>query len=95
MMNASINRITTKGLFSFFLLLIVFALGLMTSLAQAASLSNIQVNNSPSQAQVTLTFVDGKPDYSTFPLHSPERLVVDIQQSGKSSVYQLSFRKVI
>ncbi|MTC58634.1 N-acetylmuramoyl-L-alanine amidase AmiB [Providencia rustigianii] len=83
MMNASINRITTKGLFSFFLLLIVFALGLMTSLAQAASLSNIQVNNSPSQAQVTLTFVDGKPDYSTFPLHSPERLVVDIQQSGK------------
>ncbi|HHR5827754.1 TPA: N-acetylmuramoyl-L-alanine amidase AmiB [Providencia alcalifaciens] len=83
MMNASMNRITTKGIFSFFLLLMMFVLALVTSTAKAASLSNIQVSNSPSQAQVTLTFVDGKPDYSYFPLHSPERLVIDVQQRGE------------
>ena len=83
MMNALMNRITTKGIFSLFLLLMMFALALVTSTAKAASLSNIQVSNSPSQAQVTLTFVDGKPDYSYFPLHSPERLVIDVQQRGE------------
>ncbi len=78
MMNAS-----KKGLFSFLLLFIALALWLVTSQVHAATLSNIQINNSPSQAQVTLTFVDGKPEYSYFPLHSPERLVVDVKQRAE------------
>lgn len=78
MMNAS-----KKGLFAFLLLFIALALWLMTFQVHAATLSNIQVNNSPSQAQVTLTFVDGKPEYTYFPLHSPERLVVDVKQRGE------------
>ncbi|GAB1438013.1 hypothetical protein MASR2M36_07560 [Providencia sp.] len=56
---------------------------LFSAQSQAATLSNIQVNNSPSQAEVTLSFIDGKPDYSYFPLHSPERLVVDVKQRGE------------
>nr|WP_275384950.1 N-acetylmuramoyl-L-alanine amidase AmiB [Xenorhabdus bovienii] len=50
--------------------------------ATAATLSNIHVNNSPSEATVTLGFTGGHPDYRFFPLHAPERLVVDIRQSG-------------
>ncbi|UNH27084.1 N-acetylmuramoyl-L-alanine amidase AmiB [Moellerella wisconsensis] len=51
----------------------------------AAQLSNIQVSNSPSEAKVTLSFSEGKPDYRFFALHSPERLVVDVKQSSEIS----------
>ena len=82
MVNTSMNRII-KRISSLSLLFTALLIWLFTSQAQAAALSNIQVNNSPSQAEVTLTFTDGKPDYSYFPLHSPERLVVDIKQRGE------------
>ncbi|EHZ6870821.1 N-acetylmuramoyl-L-alanine amidase AmiB [Providencia rettgeri] len=83
MLNASIHRITKKGFFTVFVLFMALAMWLFGAKAQAATLSNIQVNNSPSQAEVVLSFIDGKPDYSYFPLHSPERLVVDIKQRGE------------
>nr|WP_244182412.1 N-acetylmuramoyl-L-alanine amidase AmiB [Xenorhabdus beddingii] len=51
--------------------------------AVAATLSNVHVSNRPSEATVTLEFTGGHPDYRFFPLHSPERLVVDIRQAGK------------
>lgn len=68
---------------SFLLLLMVLVLGLLAHSVKAATLSNIQVDNGPSQAQVILTFADGSPDYKYFPLHSPERLVIDVQQNGE------------
>lgn len=83
MLNASINRITNKGFFVVFTLFMLSIMWLFSAQSQAATLSNIQVNNSPSQAEVTLSFIDGKPDYSYFPLHSPERLVVDVKQRGE------------
>ncbi|PHM44528.1 N-acetylmuramoyl-L-alanine amidase [Xenorhabdus mauleonii] len=56
---------------------------LVATTASAATLSDVHVNNSPSEATVTLEFTGGHPDYRFFPLNSPERLVVDIRQSGK------------
>lgn len=82
MLNASMHRITRKGFLAAFVLFMLLLAWLFAVQAQAATLSNIQVNNSPSQAEVTLSFIDGKPDYSYFPLHSPERLVVDVKQRG-------------
>ncbi|MGF7480995.1 N-acetylmuramoyl-L-alanine amidase AmiB [Providencia sp. SP181] len=83
MLNASMHRITRKGFLAAFVLFMLLFAWLFAMQAQAATLSNIQVNNSPSQAEVTLSFIDGKPDYSYFPLHSPERLVVDVKQRGE------------
>ncbi|HFF8522967.1 TPA: N-acetylmuramoyl-L-alanine amidase AmiB [Providencia rettgeri] len=83
MLNASMHRITRKGFLAAFVLFMLSFAWLFAMQAQAATLSNIQVNNSPSQAEVTLSFIDGKPDYSYFPLHSPERLVVDVKQRGE------------
>ena len=83
MTNALPIKITKRSFFSFLLLLTIFALLLVARPIQAGTLSNIQVNNSPSNAEVTLTFADGSPDYKFFPLHSPERLVIDLKQSGE------------
>ncbi|MDV5226331.1 N-acetylmuramoyl-L-alanine amidase AmiB [Providencia rettgeri] len=83
MTNALPIKITKRSFFSFLLLLTIFALLLVARPIQAATLSNIQVNNSPSNAEVTLTFADGSPDYKFFPLHSPERLVIDLKQNGE------------
>lgn len=83
MLNASRNRIINKGCFVVFTLFMLSIMWLFSAQSQAATLSNIQVNNSPSQAEVTLSFIDGKPDYSYFSLHSPERLVVDVKQRGE------------
>ncbi len=59
------------------------AMWLFGAKAQAATLTNIQVNNSPSQAEVVLSFIDGKPT-TLFPIaFLPERLVVDIKQRGE------------
>lgn len=82
MLNALMHRISKKGFLAAFVLFMLSLAWLFAVQAQAATLSNIQVNNSPSQAEVTLSFIDGKPDYSYFPLHSPERLVVDVKQRG-------------
>ncbi|SFN34351.1 N-acetylmuramoyl-L-alanine amidase [Xenorhabdus japonica] len=62
-----------------------FMLNQLVMTAAAATLSNIHVNSGPSKTIVTLEFVGGYPDYRFFPLHSPERVVVDIRQASKIS----------
>ncbi|MCK1142500.1 N-acetylmuramoyl-L-alanine amidase AmiB [Providencia stuartii] len=83
MTNALPRKITDRRIASYLLLLMIFALCLVARPVQAATLANIQVDNSPSSAQVTLSFAGGNPDYKYFPLHSPERLVIDIKQNGE------------
>ncbi|MBD2815519.1 N-acetylmuramoyl-L-alanine amidase AmiB [Xenorhabdus sp. Flor] len=55
---------------------------LVMTTAMASALSNVHVSNRPSEATVTLGFTNGHPEYRFFPLHNPERLVVDIRQSA-------------
>ncbi|CCG88638.1 N-acetylmuramoyl-L-alanine amidase AmiB [Erwinia piriflorinigrans] len=47
----------------------------------AANLSDINVSNGSNEAQITLSFA-GQPVYAFFPLHNPERVVLDIRQSA-------------
>ncbi|MBE5253273.1 N-acetylmuramoyl-L-alanine amidase AmiB [Mixta mediterraneensis] len=56
----------------------------------AASLSDIKVANGDSQAMITLSFA-GQPVYGFFPLHNPERVVLDIRQSGVIQGLPLNF----
>ncbi len=49
--------------------------------AVAANLSDINVSNGSNEAQITLSFA-GQPVYAFFPLHNPERVVLDIRQSA-------------
>ncbi|MDL4915258.1 MAG: N-acetylmuramoyl-L-alanine amidase AmiB [Enterobacterales bacterium endosymbiont of Blomia tropicalis] len=56
----------------------------------AASLSDIKVANGDSQATITLSFA-GQPVYGFFPLHNPERVVLDIRQSGVIQGLPLNF----
>lgn len=56
----------------------------------AAGMKNINVSNGSTQSTVTIDF-DGKPDYSFFPLHNPERVVIDIKQDGVMRGLPLSF----
>jgi N-acetylmuramoyl-L-alanine amidase len=56
----------------------------------AASLSDIQVANGDSQATVTLSFA-GQPVYGFFPLRNPDRVVLDIRQSGVIKGLPLNF----
>ena len=63
---------------------------LLPGMSAAASLSNISVDNGASLATVTLHF-DGKPAYSWFTLHKPERVVMDINQSGVIKGLPLNF----
>lgn len=56
----------------------------------AANLSDIQVSNGSNQAQVTLSFA-GQPVYAFFPLHNPDRVVLDIRQSGIVQGLPLNF----
>ncbi|PHM37384.1 N-acetylmuramoyl-L-alanine amidase AmiB [Xenorhabdus innexi] len=65
----------------FFMLFIVLSQLVITT-AAASTLSNVHVSNSSSEATVTLGFTGGRPEYRFFPLHNPERLVVDIRQSA-------------
>ncbi len=69
--------------------LMLFA-GLTSSAVFAAGMKNINVSNGPSQSTVTITF-DGSPDYSFFPLHNPERVVMDIRQDGVMKGLPLTF----
>ncbi|GAA0340397.1 N-acetylmuramoyl-L-alanine amidase [Morganella psychrotolerans] len=55
---------------------------LFTVTGQAAVLTALNVTNDGSQGTLLLDF-DAKPDYKLFPLHDPERLVIDIRQSQK------------
>lgn len=63
---------------------------LIAGSASAASLSDIQVSNGDSRATVTLSFA-GQPIYGFFPLHNPERVVLDIRQSGVIKGLPLTF----
>ncbi|MBF7994771.1 N-acetylmuramoyl-L-alanine amidase AmiB [Rahnella laticis] len=63
---------------------------LIPSAALAAGMKNINVSNGATQSTVTITF-DGSPDYSFFPLHNPERVVMDIRQDGVMKGLPLTF----
>ncbi|WP_174849131.1 N-acetylmuramoyl-L-alanine amidase AmiB [Yersinia artesiana] len=58
--------------------------------AFAAKLTDIKVNNGPTESRVTLSF-DGQPIYAFFSLNSPERVVLDVRQSGNLSGLPLEF----
>ncbi|WP_049613522.1 N-acetylmuramoyl-L-alanine amidase AmiB [Yersinia pekkanenii] len=58
--------------------------------AFAMKLTDIKVNNGPTESKVTLSF-DGKPIYAFFSLNSPERVVLDVRQSGNLSGLPLEF----
>ncbi|EJL83156.1 N-acetylmuramoyl-L-alanine amidase AmiB [Pantoea sp. GM01] len=58
--------------------------------AFSATLSDIKVENGDSQATVTLSF-NGQPVYGFFPLHNPNRVVLDIRQSGAIKGLPLNF----
>ncbi|WP_292989161.1 N-acetylmuramoyl-L-alanine amidase AmiB [Pantoea sp.] len=56
----------------------------------AATLSDIKVANGDSQATITLNFA-GQPVYAFFPLHNPNRVVLDVRQSGVVQGLPLNF----
>lgn len=69
-------------------LLLACCLASFSSLA--ANLSDIKVSNGNSKATITLSF-NGQPVYGFFPLHGPERVVLDIRQSGVIQGLPLTF----
>ncbi len=69
---------------------LMLALVIASFSGQAASLSDIQVSNGDDKAIVTLSF-GGQPVYGFFPLHNPERVVLDIRQSGVVKGLPLTF----
>ncbi|MEG0279285.1 MAG: N-acetylmuramoyl-L-alanine amidase [Morganella sp. (in: enterobacteria)] len=81
-MNAYLTR--KPGLtFASWLTGLLFCMSLLFTVAgQAAVLTAVNVTNDGSQGTLSLDF-DAKPDYKLFPLHDPERLVIDIRQSQK------------
>ena len=56
----------------------------------AANVSDMRVANSSNESKVTLSFA-GKPVYGFFPLHNPERMVLDIHQSAELKGLPLNF----
>lgn len=74
--------------------ILVLAFGVILPVAVTpafgAGMKNINVSNGSAQSTVTITF-DGKPDYSFFPLHNPERVVIDIKQNGVMRGLPLTF----
>ncbi|MGP2544716.1 N-acetylmuramoyl-L-alanine amidase AmiB [Yersinia sp. 2541 StPb PI] len=70
------------------MLVMVSLLSLPSALAM--KLTDIKVNNGPTESRVTLSF-DGKPIYAFFSLSSPERVVLDVRQSGNLSGLPLEF----
>ena len=81
-MNAYLTRKSDVAAVSW-LTALFFCVSLLFSAAgHAASLTGINVNNNGSQGTLQLSF-DGKPQYKRFPLHDPERLVIDIRQPQK------------
>lgn len=87
-----INSLTQKTRWrrSFTAVMLVIV-GLFTlPAAFAAKLTDIKVNNGPTESRVTLSF-DGQPVYAFFSLNSPERVVLDVRQSGNLSGLPLEF----
>jgi len=71
-------------------LVIFMLLSLMAFSSLAATLSDIQVANGDRVATVTLRF-SGQPVYGYFPLRNPNRVVLDIRQSGVIKGLPLTF----
>lgn len=93
MMKTSMINIIKRWQPHVFLLLMTIILlsNLLLSNARAATLYNIRVNDNLSEAKVTLHFAGGNPEYRFFPLHEPERLVVDFRQSDQVSGLPMKF----
>ncbi|WP_065648087.1 N-acetylmuramoyl-L-alanine amidase AmiB [Pantoea eucrina] len=70
--------------------ILLAVLCLFSATSFAATLSDIKVENGSNQATVTLSF-NGQPVYGFFPLHNPNRVVLDIRQSGTIKGLPLSF----
>ncbi|KAA6046768.1 N-acetylmuramoyl-L-alanine amidase AmiB [Pantoea sp. Bo_7] len=70
--------------------IVLVVLCLFSATSFAATLSDIKVENGANQATVTLSF-NGQPVYGFFPLHNPDRVVLDIRQSGTIKGLPLSF----
>ncbi len=62
------------------LIAVLGPLGALNALA-ASSLSD-KVSNAQREATVSVSF-NGPPDYAFFPLHGPDRVVLDVNQKGK------------
>ncbi|WP_346826792.1 N-acetylmuramoyl-L-alanine amidase AmiB [Serratia inhibens] len=60
------------------------------SVLAASSLSDIKVSNAQREATVSVSF-NGPPDYAFFPLHGPDRVVLDVNQKGKVGGLPLNF----
>ncbi|MFZ4211233.1 N-acetylmuramoyl-L-alanine amidase AmiB [Pantoea endophytica] len=71
-------------------IIVLSLLCLFSASALSATLSDIKVENGDSQATVTLSF-NGQPVYGFFPLHNPNRVVLDIRQSGAIKGLPLNF----
>lgn len=71
------------------LIAILGPLGTVNALA-VSSLSDIKVSNAQREATVSVSF-NGPPDYAFFPLHGPERVVLDVNQKGKVGGLPLNF----
>lgn len=69
---------------------LILALLLTINSCLAASLSDINVSNGSDKATVTLSFT-GQPIYGFFPLNNPDRVVLDIRQSGAIKGLPLTF----
>lgn len=69
---------------------LILALFLTAFSAFAANLSDIQVSNGDNRATVTLSF-NAQPVYGFFPLKNPDRVVLDIRQSGVIKGLPLTF----
>lgn len=73
-----------------FRIMLALAVCLIVGRTMAATLSDINVANSANQSTVTLGF-NQQPVYAFFSLHNPERVVVDIRQSGSVQGLPLDF----
>ncbi len=86
--NCLTRKTCWKGSLATVMLVMVSLLTLPS--AWAAKLTDIKVNNGPTESRVTLSF-DGQPIYAFFSLNSPERVVLDVRQSGNLSGLPLEF----
>ncbi|MFT8211756.1 MAG: N-acetylmuramoyl-L-alanine amidase AmiB [Symbiopectobacterium sp.] len=72
------------------LALVMWAGLLLVSTGWAANLYDIKVENGDNQATVSLNF-SGQPIYAFFPLNNPDRVVIDIRQTGVIQELPLEF----
>ncbi|MDR0217709.1 MAG: N-acetylmuramoyl-L-alanine amidase AmiB [Enterobacteriaceae bacterium] len=90
MMNAFFVKTIKKWQVHWLMVCVILSQLVMTT-AMAATLSDVHVSNRPSEATVTLGFKGGHPEYRSFPLHNPERWVIDIRQSANITGLPMRF----